>query len=383
MNEVIVESYNIITGLGSTAATNFSMILDGNSGVKLHHRTDIDDEPVWASLIEEADLFRLTEFITEAENYTKYEKLLIASIRDAAGNTNVNLKSAETVFIFSTTKGNISLLENEAVSPSLIKRISLSHSAKVVAEYFGNTNEPVVISNACISGVVAIMVAKRLLNEGKYKNAIVCGADVISKFVYSGFKSFQALSAGRCHPFSENRDGINLGEAAATMIVSIAEKGNSIPGIRILEGAISNDSNHISGPSRTGDELSHAIATAIQLSGINQQDLGFISAHGTATMYNDEMEAKAFYSAGLHSIPVNSLKGFFGHTLGAAGIVESVISIKSLLQNMVVPTEGFTQSGVSVSIHVSDKPIKLNANYFLKTASGFGGCNAALVFSKS
>ena len=383
MNEVFVDNYNIITGLGTTAEENYINSLAGISGVKSHVRNEIDELPVWASLIEEGHLQQLNNTIIEPERYTKYEILQISSIADAAKTSDIDLTSSETVFIFSTTKGNISLLENHDVNEELIHRMSLSHSAKLVTEYFNNTNEPVVISNACISGLVAIMYAKRLLQNGIYKNAVVTGADVISRFVYSGFKSFLALSAGPCHPFSENRDGINLGEAAATVLLTTALSGKSKNIIRVLDGSVSNDSNHISGPSRSGDELGHAIGQVLKSSGITAEQIGFISAHGTATIFNDEMEAKAFHSAGLSKTPVNSLKGYFGHTLGAAGLVESIISIQSLIKGEMLPTMGFTTPGVSVEINVSNSPIKIKSNYCLKTASGFGGCNAAILFSKS
>jgi 3-oxoacyl-[acyl-carrier-protein] synthase-1 len=111
-------------------------------------------------------------------------------------------------------------------------------------------------------------------------------------------------------------------------------------------------------------------------------DIGFISAHGTATVYNDEMEAKAISLAGMEHVPVNSLKGNYGHTLGAAGLVESIVSIHSLIENVVLPTKGFNTHGVSKPLNICSILQPVTAKNFLKTASGFGGCNAALVFGK-
>lgn len=384
MQSVSVASSNIFSAAGVTSEENFSALLNGESGVRLYHRPDIDDDPVWASLIDSDDFQKNTHFITNQENYTRYEKMIIASVDRALKNSEIDATSKDTIFIYSTTKGNISLLEEHDLSDSLIDKLSLYYSGNVVNRYFKNSNEPVIISNACISGVVALMVAQRLLKNGLYKNAVVVGADVITRFVYSGFKSFQALSSSRCAPFSENRDGINLGEAAATIILTTSSSTKKeISNIHVLEGAVTNDSNHISGPSRTGDELSKAIVESIQKSGISPNEIGFISAHGTATMYNDEMEAKAFASSGLKNVPLNSLKGYFGHTLGAAGVVESIISILSLNQNIIIPTAGFTTSGVSGDVTICSELTPINSNYCLKTASGFGGCNAALLFSKS
>jgi len=190
------------------------------------------------------------------------------------------------------------------------------------------------------------------------------------------------MSAERCKPFDNKRKGVNLGEAAATVVLTTTpEIGKAIP-IEIFGGALSNDANHISGPSRTGEELAAAVNAALNNSGIKGESIDFISAHGTATAYNDEMEAKAFCHAGLNNIPLNSLKGYFGHTLGAAGIVEIIVSKHALLNNELIPTLGFHQLGVSQPINVISKLESKKMTTCLKTASGFGGCNAAIVLNK-
>lgn len=227
-----------------------------------------------------------------------------------------------------------------------------------------------------------MLVAKRLIQLGKYDHAIVSGADLISRFVQSGFESFQAISDVVCKPFDKNRNGINLGEAAATMILSKNSNPNYTE-IILAGGSISNDANHISGPSRTGEELAMAIQKSFDEAELEAAEIGYVSAHGTATIYNDEMEAKAFGLAGLTGVPVNSLKGFYGHTLGAAGLLESVIAINSMKENKIFATYGFENPGVSLALNVSAKSLDKEWDHTLKTASGFGGCNAALVFSKT
>jgi 3-oxoacyl-[acyl-carrier-protein] synthase-1 len=209
---------------------------------------------------------------------------------------------------------------------------------------------------------------------------VIAGADVISKFILSGFQSFQAISPGPCKPFDVNRDGITLGEGAATMILSAHQ--NNAQDIKVMGGAVSNDANHISAPSRTGEELSQAITKTLDQANLSPAAIGFISAHGTATMYNDEMEAKAFWLANLQTVPVNSLKGYYGHTLGAAGLIESIVSIHSLKENVVIPTLGFKETGIPDPLNICTDLLRGNFKNCLKTASGFGGCNAALVFSK-
>src|SRR6185312_9668599 len=265
----------------------------------------------------------------------------------------------------------------ETYNAELKKKISLSHSANLISAHFGFVNRPVIISNACISGVLAIITGLRLLRSGQYENAVIAGADVISKFIFSGFQSFQALSQQICKPFDKWRDGLNLGEGAATVILSTDKKhkGN----MTVKGGAVSNDANHISGPSRTGKELTYAINKSMDDSGVSAADIDFISAHGTATIFNDEMEANAITMAGLQNVPVNSLKGYYGHTLGAAGLVESVISIQSLKQGLVFPTAGFQELDKNMNISVCASVLPIKAKNFIKTASGFGGCNAAIV----
>jgi len=373
MKEVFVVADNIISPIAFSTGENFAKLVQGITGVQQHINTAIHAAPFYASLFENNNF-------TKHNNYTKFEELLIASIQIAVQQTNINPADTKTLLILSTTKGNISLLETGTYNSSLQQRIALTTSAKLIAAHFNFINQPLIISNACISGVLAIITAMRFIKNGLYENIVVAGADVISKFVFSGFHSFQALSNGMCRPFDKDRNGINLGEGAATIILSSHEKNDV--NIIVAGGSASNDANHISGPSRTGDELAQAIRSALQEAQLSASDIDFISAHGTATVYNDEMEAKAIAVANMQDVPVNSLKAHYGHTLGAAGLIESVISIASLKQNTVLPSKGFNTLGVSKSINVCNTIIQKPLRNCIKTASGFGGCNAAVIFSK-
>ena len=218
-----------------------------------------------------------------------------------------------------------------------------------------------------------MLVARRMIISGQCDHAIVAGVDLVSKFIVSGFQSFLSLSEQPCRPFDENRDGLTLGEAAATVVISRHHGG-----IELVNGAISNDANHISGPSRTGEGLLISIRNTLE----HQEAVDLISAHGTATIYNDEMESIAISRAGLEQVPVNSLKGYFGHTLGAAGILESIINIEAMKRNVLVSTRGYSKLGVSGNITVTDHPAHREVQSMLKIASGFGGCNAAALFRK-
>ncbi|MES2774205.1 MAG: beta-ketoacyl synthase N-terminal-like domain-containing protein [Bacteroidota bacterium] len=377
MKDVFITSDNIVSPLGITSAENFAHLSKMVSGIKKHENAVLSEQPFYASLFDNTDSLLKDD---RTKDYTVYEQLLITSIADALKNSGVEPGDKKTILIISSTKGNISLLESETMSPALKKRLTLQHSARLVADFFQFANPPIVVSNACISGLLAIITAMRMIRSGQYDHAVVAGADVITKFVLSGFQSFQAISAERCKPFDAARNGINLGEGAGTVILS--SNKNYSRGITVTGGSVSNDANHISGPSRTGEELGKAVKHTLEDAGLLASEIDFISAHGTATIYNDEMEAKAINLLGLQSVPVNSLKGYYGHTLGAAGLIESIISLHSLQENLVLPTLGFNEMGVSKPLNLSNRLQSIQLNNCLKTASGFGGCNAAIAISK-
>ncbi len=235
-----------------------------------------------------------------------------------------------------------------------------------------------VISNACVSGVLAMLYAHRLMTQGHYKNIIVCGCDVLSEFIVSGFQSFFSLSKEGCKPFDKDRTGLTLGEGAGTVVLTSDKDICPRPLIEIVTGSGSNDANHISGPSRTGEGLYIAIRDI--LNGNNNID--FISAHGTATAYNDDMESTAFTRLSLSHVPVNSYKGYIGHTLGAAGVIESVFCFETMRKDLLVKTFGFENLGTVESLNVIGSNISKPVKTVLKTASGFGGSNAVVLFRK-
>jgi len=371
MRTVYWRGDNIISPLAETSAENFERIFRMESGIALHERADFSEQPFYASLFPE-------NYFETGTPYTAFEQLLIKSIENALSLEPIDYRSERTVFILSSTKGNISLLEQEKISPELAEKISLAHSAAGIQEYFQLPAQPLIISHACISGVLAQITAMRLLQQGLYDHAVICGADLITRFVLSGFQSFQAVSAAPCKPFDANRTGITLGEGAATVILS-TEPSLAKEQVQLAGGAVSNDANHISGPSRTGRELSNAIEQAMREASVMATDIDMISAHGTATRYNDDMESKALLGSHLSEVPANSLKGYYGHTLGAAGLIETVILKHSLQQQKMVGTLGCEEPGTAEPMNVCRKSQSAILKNVLKTGSGFGGCNAAIV----
>jgi 3-oxoacyl-[acyl-carrier-protein] synthase-1 len=370
---------NIISSLGFSSSENYQAVKEGKTGLRYYEHGFGLPEPFVASLIDEKKIddifFNLPQ--TKEIKYTKLEKVAILSVHSAIANTNINPSDDKVLFIFSTTKGNIELLEkNYDYEP---QRIYLWRSAQLIAQYFGNKNQPLVVSNACISGVAAQIAAVRYLMARRVKYVIVVGAEVLSKFIISGFQSFKALSKQICKPFDKHRAGLNLGEAAATIIYAMAELDIISDNVIIYEnGCICNDANHISAPSRTGEGLFNAITKTLK----DKEDISFINAHGTATPYNDDMESMAIGRSGLGNIPVNSLKACFGHTLGAAGVLETIISASALENNIVLASQGCDEMEVAFPICVNTNTTTSSKNKFLKLISGFGGCNAAIVLKK-
>lgn len=380
MSNVYVIADNIVSPLGPTAAANFAAVAGGGSGIRLHNNTLLSPAPFYAAMLL-PELLQEYSATAGLEGYTKFEQLLILSVGDALSQSGIDITSSRTAFLVSTTKGNIELLEQQRDNPQVTEQMELTVTASKVADHFRYPGTPLVISNACISGLLAILTAQRLIASGQYDHAVVTGADVVTQFVLSGFQSFQAVSPEPCRPFDADRKGVTLGEGAGTVILSNRQDLAPAGAVLVKAGSVSNDANHISGPSRTGAELGMAMRLAMLNSGLTPEDIGFVSAHGTATLYNDEMEAKALHLAGLQDTPVNSLKGYYGHTLGAAGLIEAIIGIRALQQQLVIPTMGFEQLGVSMPVNVIKILEQRPMQHYLKTVSGFGGCNAAVVFS--
>jgi len=183
-----------------------------------------------------------------------------------------------------------------------------------------------------------------------------------------------------CKPYCKKRTGINIGEVAASVLVTSNSELLNEESVVILGEGSCNDANHISGPSRTGEGLYRSISSALKQAEILSESIDYISAHGTATNYNDEMEAIAFNRHDLGDTPVNSLKGYFGHTLGASGLLETIVGMHSLKNNTLYTSLGFEEMGVSQPINVIEQTTTKELNTFLKTASGFGGCNTAILF---
>lgn len=235
-----------------------------------------------------------------------------------------------------------------------------------------------VVSNACASGAQGVIEAADLLSDGEYETVNVHGMDVLTDFIAEGFLALNAVSPMPARPFDRRRDGLSLGEAAAGVRLARA----AAPGApRIIAYGCSNDANHVSGPSRDGSGLALAIKRALR--GMDRSEIRAICAHGTATVYNDAMEARAFHTAFDGAPPpVFGIKGAIGHTLGAAGLVEVIVSAKAATEGVIPPTAGFEAGEEDYPLDVvHGKPRKIGPGCVLTTNSGFGGMNTAIVIA--
>ncbi|KFF28615.1 beta-ketoacyl synthase N-terminal-like domain-containing protein [Chryseobacterium vrystaatense] len=370
--EIYITDYNCVTPLGFDVSSNWNHLVEGKSGVTLHKVIN-NQEAFYASILDTEKLEEEFKNNFGSLNFTRLEKMFLLSLKPLVEKYEI---TEETAFILSTTKGNISLLKNQTVLP---EGVYLSKLAQKIADHFGFKTKPIVVSNACVSGVMAIAVAKNMIQAGKYKDAFVIAGDEVSEFVISGFNSFQAIGTEPCKPYDKNRNGINIGEATAAVYITSVPNENEKFRFKILGDSAVNDANHISGPSRTGDGLYASIKNAITEANITSEQIDFISAHGTATIYNDEMEAIAFNRMELQHVPLNSMKGYYGHCLGASGLLESIISMESARHEILIPSKNFEETGVSQPLNIITENQSAPVKYILKTASGFGGCNAAII----
>ncbi len=375
---VRVLSEAAISSLGEHLDEHMDALRNGRSGIRELREPDLSASPFFGGMLDRESLDRESRAGSEA--YPLFERFCIGAARQAIDESGIDPADPSIVFVIATTKGNIDLLKKDA-SDTFQGREYLAEAGKKVSGYWGNPNEPWVLSNACISGVQAIDFAADLLRVGHYERAVVIGGDILSAFTVSGFQAFLALASGPCKPYDQDRDGLNLGEGAGSVVLK-KEEGRAEGELYVGMGASSNDANHISGPSRTGEGLASAIERCFEMNGKDASMIDQLNAHGTATPYNDEMEAKAFEREGLERVPMNSYKGAFGHCLGAAGIIESSILFACMRNGEELPCIGHSQHGVSRDLNTIRSHRHVELSTCLKTASGFGGCNAALIFEK-
>ena len=290
--------------------------------------------------------------------------------------------------VLSNTKANIEALDKlvrqQSVSAIAQRQIQPAFLAADLAVAFDCRGPVECVSAACISGLSALQQGAALIRRGLADLVFVAGVDLISQFVLSGFNSLKSLDPDGCRPFDKARAGLSLGEGAAAIILAKPEL-ISPPSILLSGWGTSNDANHLTGPSRDGSGLALAIQRALAKAQIAPGNIDYINAHGTGTPYNDSMELLALRSVfGGQVPPFSSSKGIFGHTLGAAGILETVLCVLVLQNGLLPGTPRLRERDANAPDSLLGGPrTAAKLNCILKINCGFGGTNAALVLERA
>ncbi|CAK1925840.1 beta-ketoacyl-[acyl-carrier-protein] synthase family protein [Vibrio crassostreae] len=261
----------------------------------------------------------------------------------------------------------------------------LGDTSEFVSQYCALTGPNYVISTACSSSGRVFLTAQRLLDSGMADAVLVGGVDTLCKLTLNGFHGLEALSTTHCKPFSATRDGINIGEAAAFMLLSKTKlagvnAAQDTSNIALLGCGDSSDAHHISAPHPEGNGAEQAMKKALHSAQLNAEDIGYINAHGTATPLNDSMESKAIHRIFANKVPVSSTKPLTGHTLGAASAIEAAIAWHILKYDLPLPLQKCQDKAEDIEIDLVNCSQKLKAKNILSNSFAFGGNNISLIF---
>jgi 3-oxoacyl-(acyl-carrier-protein) synthase len=306
--------------------------------------------------------------------------------RLAAGKKLASVPAERTGLILSTTKANIEALErvsaNRPCSEAARRHLRADLLATDLAEAQGARGPVQAVSVACVSGLVAISQGASLIRRGEADAMLVVGVDCLSEFVVAGFTALKALDPQGCRPFDRDRSGLSPGEAGAAVVLMRADLFAQ-PAITIRAFGGSNDANHLTGPSRDGSGLALAIRVALTAAKLSPAEIDFVHAHGTGTGYNDAMESLALKTIfGEACPPVAGSKGMLGHTLGAAGVIETIVCTLAMQHDFLPGTPGLSHAaeGTPPGLVREPRPVARLKNV-LKLNTGFGGMNGALILS--
>lgn len=294
---------------------------------------------------------------------------------------------ADAALLTASTKGCVDVMEalngGNAGNPA---QVPMAATLAWISNRFGLASPGININAACASSTIAVARAASLIAAGRSEAVLVVCMDLVSEFVFSGFSALQALSPELCRPFDRNRKGLTLGEGGAALLIMSRERARreGRPELGLIAGwGAANDATHITAPARDGCGLIQSVRQALNRAAIGPESIAAISAHGTATPYNDQMELTAFRALfGERPVPMNSIKGSIGHTLGAAGGIEIALGLKCLEQRVLPATVGMLEPEEAGAGFLNRSAQPIQDSYLLSTNSGFGGVNAALILKR-
>lgn len=387
-NNINIVAMDVVASLGMGCEEVWSNLLDGKCGLK----------PIpWMSNNEKQEVFyggEIPQDVWDAlashfpgDGNSKCRELAVAvglNTLEQGRSWLEEVESNQIGLVLSSIKGDMNHFEAFRMDIPSPWHYDLFALANDVAQTLGIGGPVLAISNACASGLVAMSQGARLIQSGEAKLVLVVGVDNLTRFIVEGFQSLRSLSTGPCRPFDKSRDGLSLGAAAGAVLLAGADHQPENALANIKGWSCTNDATHITAPAKGGAGLQAAILQALAMADLKPSDIGYINAHGTGTVFNDEMEAQAYYRVFGPDVPITaSLKGFLGHTLGAAGVIEAVLSVM-VLRNKITPASlGLSEIGVGqpLAIPTENTPIP-DLRYVLSSKVGFGGINAVMLLGE-
>lgn len=394
-NRVAITGMGIISSIGNTVEENFNALISKKAGISdieliaTRHANEIKVGEIKRSNEELQQLLKLPVNNT----FTRTSMLGAYAAKQAVNNAQITaINEVRTGLISSTSVGGMDFTEKHYKQydqyPEYQKYI-LSHNAgdssNKIADYLGLKGFVSTISTACSSAANAIMLGASMIENGYLDRVIVGGTDALSKFTINGFKTLMILTDTYNTPFDQHRKGLNLGEAAAYLVLESSElvkRQNKHVLAYVCGYGNANDAYHQTASSENGEGAYLAMKKAFEKAGIQPGKINYINAHGTATPNNDLSEGRALLRI-FNSVPkFSSTKAFTGHTLAAAAAIEAVYSILALQNNMVFPNLNFKTPMEEFHLIPETEPVKTEINYVLSNSFGFGGNCSTLIFGK-
>jgi len=394
---VAITGMGIISSIGNTVEETYRSLILKKPGIsRIEHIDTIHKDQIKVGEIKATniELIKILD-LPETNNYSRTAMLSEIAARQAVKNAGIkNINDFGTGFISATSVGGMDKTEkynfthfHKTENRKYIESRACADSTTKVANSLGITNFVTTISTACSSSANAIMLGVRMIRSGKLDRVIVGGADCLSKFTINGFNSLMILSDTDCKPFDENRNGLNLGEAAAYLVLESEEivRKEKKHVIAYVSGyANANDAFHQTASSDNGEGATLAMKKALEVANLSAGAIDYVNAHGTATANNDSSESKALERIFGKSIPaVSSTKAFTGHTLAAAAAIEAVFSVLALQHSRIFPNLNFETPIAGSNVVPNVEVVEKDLNHVLSNSFGFGGNCSTLIFSKS
>ena len=387
----------IISAIGNNVAENYHALLNGNKGITrvAKIKTNHVNEIMVGEIASTNNEFEQQLNLYSDNNYSRTAFLGAVAAKEAvkhAGITNIN--TYKTGLISATSVGGMDMTERyfydyltNKATQKFIEGHHAGDSTQKIAEQLGIEKSLVTtISTACSSAANAIMLGARLIKSGELDRVIVGGSDCLSKFTINGFKTLMILSDTYNTPFDENRKGLNLGEAAAFLVLesdAVVKSENKTVLAYVKGYGNANDAYHQTASSDNGDGATIAMEKALKVANLTPNDIDYINAHGTATGNNDLSEGRAIIRVFGENVPnFSSTKAYTGHTLAAAGGIEAVYSVLALQNNVIYPNLNFEtqmkEFDITPQLELKEKPLKT----VMSNSFGFGGNCSTVIFSK-